>query len=58
MCKCEIHTSTDNEEEDIIGRRSRVRGLVVNKNTDFSTFKWKVGLRFPNRDAFTKFSIT
>ena len=26
----------------------------MNENTDFSTFKWKVGLRFPNRDAFKK----
>ena len=38
------------------------RGFVVNENTNFSTFKWKVGLRFPNRDAFkravTKFGIT
>ena len=37
-------------------------GLVVNKNTNFSTFQWKVALRFPNRDAFkkaiAKFSIT
>ena len=39
----------------------RGRGLVVNKNTAFSTFQWKVGLRFPNRDVFkravTKFVI-
>ena len=44
------------------GRRSRGKGLIVNKNTDFSTFQWKVGMRFPNRDAFkraiTKFAIT
>ena len=33
----------------------------MNKNTTFSTFQWKVGLRFPNRDVFkravTKFVI-
>ena len=35
-------------------------GLVMNENTNFSTFKWKVGLRFPNRDPLTvtKFAIT
>ena len=27
---------------------------VVKENTNFSTFQWKVGLRFPNRDAFKK----
>ena len=26
----------------------------MNENTYFSTFKWKVGLRFPNRDEFKK----
>ena len=35
-------------------RIRRTCGEVVNENTDFSTFKWKVGLRFPNRDAFKK----
>ena len=55
-------TLGESEEEDISGRRRRGRGLVVNENTDFSTFQWKVGLIFPNIDAFkrevTKFSIT
>ena len=32
----------------------RDRGLVMNENTNFSTFQWKVGLRFPNRDAFKR----
>lgn len=27
---------------------------IVDENTNFSTFKWKVGLRFPNRDAFRR----
>ena len=40
----------------------RGRGLVVNENTYFSTFQWKVGLRYPNRDTFkkavTKLAIT
>ena len=40
----------------------RCRGLVVNENTDFSTFQCKVGLIYPSRDAFkrvvTKFAIT
>ena len=26
----------------------------MNENTNFSTFQWKVGLRFPNREAFKK----
>ena len=34
----------------------------MNENINFSIFKWKVSLRFPNRDAFkravTKFAIT
>ena len=34
----------------------------MNENTNFLTFQWKVGLIFPNRDAFkravTKFVIT
>ena len=55
----EIHTPCDSFEGDIGGTR---RGLVVNENTYFSTFQWKVGLRFPNGDAFkttiAKFSIT
>ena len=32
----------------------RTCGEVVKENTNFSTFQWKVGLRFPNRDAFKK----
>ena len=35
-------------------RRKRTCGEVVNENTNFSTFQWKVRLRFPNRDAFKK----
>ena len=34
----EIHTPVDKEEEDISGMRMRGRGLVVNENTNFSTF--------------------
>ena len=34
----------------------------MNENTDFSIFKWKVGLRFQNKDAFkkavAKFAVT
>ena len=26
----------------------------MNENTNFSTFQWKIGLKFPNRDAFKK----
>ena len=35
----EIHTPTDSEDEDKSGRRMRGRGLVVNENTNFSTFQ-------------------
>ena len=49
-----IHTPNQSEEEDTSVRRRRTCGEVVNENTDFSTFKWKVRLRFPNRDAFKK----
>ena len=49
----EIHTPDESEEEDISVRR-RTCGDVVNENTNFSIFQWKVGLRFPNRDAFKK----
>ena len=49
----EIHTPDKSEEEDL-SVRGRTYGEVVNENTDFSTFQWKVGLRFPNRDAFKK----
>ena len=42
--------------------RKKTCGEVVNKNINFSTFQWKVGLRFPNRDAFkkaiAKFAVT
>ena len=50
----EIHTPDESEEEDISVRSRRTCGEVVNENTDFSTFKWKVVLRFPNKDAFKK----
>ena len=50
----EIHTQCDSEEEDISERRMGSRGLVVNENTDFSTFQWKVGLRFPNKDVLKR----
>ena len=53
----EIHTPYDIEEEDISERKMRSKGLVVNENTDFSTFKWKVGLRFPNIDAFQRIGL-
>ena len=26
----------------------------MNENIDFSTFQWKIGLKFSNRDAFKK----
>ena len=58
----EIHTPYESEEEDISGRRRRTYCEVVNENTNFSIFLWKVRLRFPNRDAFkkevVKFAVT
>ena len=50
----QIRTPNKGEEEDISVRRRRTCGEVVNDNMNFSTFQWKVELRFPNRDAFKK----
>ncbi|KAL2898823.1 Potassium-transporting ATPase KdpC subunit [Bienertia sinuspersici] len=49
----EIHTPVDNsEEEGGVGRKPRVRSIVVSQNTDWNTFVWSVGQRFTTREAF------
>ncbi|KAL2935882.1 hypothetical protein RDABS01_019000 [Bienertia sinuspersici] len=47
----DIHTPHESEDEYEIGRRSK-RGLLVDPETDFIKFKWKVGQQFATRDNF------
>ncbi|KAL2942163.1 hypothetical protein RDABS01_030513 [Bienertia sinuspersici] len=47
----ETPPSSGDEGEGDSGRGSR-RGQLVGPETDFSTFSWKVGQRFPNRQDF------
>ncbi|KAL2900866.1 Midasin [Bienertia sinuspersici] len=48
----EIHTPASSDEEDTVGARRERRGDLVHADTDFSSFVWKVGQRFPTRDDF------
>ncbi|KAL2900176.1 putative cell division protein WhiA [Bienertia sinuspersici] len=48
----ELNSPTESDEDDIRSRKQRKRSFVVNSKTDFSTLKWTVGIRFPNRQEF------
>ncbi|KAL2944395.1 hypothetical protein RDABS01_032742 [Bienertia sinuspersici] len=48
----EIHTPVDSEEEGGVGRKPRVRSIVVSQNTDWNTFVWSIGQRFTTKEAF------
>ncbi|KAL2944378.1 50S ribosomal protein L3 [Bienertia sinuspersici] len=47
-----IHTPVDSEEEGGVGRKPRVRSIVVSQNTDWNTFVWSIGQRFTTKEAF------
>ncbi|KAL2904651.1 Potassium-transporting ATPase KdpC subunit [Bienertia sinuspersici] len=46
----EIQTPPESGDEDSIEERKRKRSLLVGVNTDFETFKWKVGQRFARKE--------
>ncbi|KAL2904518.1 Trafficking kinesin-binding protein 1 [Bienertia sinuspersici] len=47
----ELTPDEDGDGEGIV-RRRRVNRMVVSDGTDWTTFEWKVGHRFPNRKSF------
>ncbi|KAL2940406.1 Neurogenic locus notch-like protein 1 [Bienertia sinuspersici] len=48
----DMHTPEDTDEEDSVQVRRLKRSLLVDTETDFTVFKWKVGQRFPTRELF------
>ncbi|XP_056695664.1 uncharacterized protein [Spinacia oleracea] len=49
----DVHTPPDSGDEELSFRdRKKKRGVLVGADTDFNTFKWSVGQRFPERKAF------
>ncbi|XP_010675433.3 uncharacterized protein LOC104891435 [Beta vulgaris subsp. vulgaris] len=48
----ENHTPDEDEQDEILSRKRRVRVPVVDESTDFSKLVWKVGIRFENREKF------
>lgn len=47
----DMQTPPNSDEEVDVGRKER-RSTLVGSETDFTTFRWKVGQRFPTRDSF------
>ncbi|KAL2930621.1 Antiviral helicase SKI2 [Bienertia sinuspersici] len=56
----ELTPNEDGDEEGTISKK-RAKKLVVHEGTDWNTFEWKVGQRFPNRKSFkeavTKYAV-
>ncbi|KAL2929721.1 Early nodulin-12 [Bienertia sinuspersici] len=56
----ELTLNEDGDEEGTISKK-RAKKLVVHEGTDWNTFEWKVGQRFPNRKSFkeavTKYAV-
>ncbi|KAK9075525.1 hypothetical protein SSX86_003849 [Deinandra increscens subsp. villosa] len=48
----DINTPGESEDDDIRGKKYKIDVPVVNDQTDWKSFKWVAGIRFPTRDAF------
>ncbi|KAL2922997.1 Sulfate adenylyltransferase subunit 1 [Bienertia sinuspersici] len=50
----DIHTPPEIDDEESLRQSREERSLMVSENSEWASFKWKAGQRFPTRELFKK----
>ncbi|KAL2940041.1 Deoxyuridine 5'-triphosphate nucleotidohydrolase [Bienertia sinuspersici] len=50
----DIHTPPETDDEESLRQSREERSLLVSENSDWASFKWRAGQRFPTRELFKK----